>query len=103
MVKSPNLRAIRQKLPHGAIKEIADRTNLPIGTISNFFNKGWYPEHTTMILTEAVGIIKGAYPDDDLIEDIDEMGLSGGAVFYKGKRRKTEKEPEVPIWGIIIA
>jgi len=92
MVKTPNLMAIRQKLPHGSIKEIAERTGLPAMTISNFFNKGWYPEHTQTILNEAVGIIKGSVPDEDLVEDIDELGLTGGSIFYKAKQRKPKRQ-----------
>ena len=102
MVKSPNLMAIRQKLPRGAVKQIAERTGLPVMTISNFFNHGWYPEHTTMILTEAIGIIKGSFPDDDLIEEIEELGLAGGAVFYKGKRKNPKPKQESEFNGIII-
>jgi len=105
-MKSPNLREIRDKLPHGSIKLIAEKLGLPIMTVSNFFNKGWYPQHTNRILNEAVAIIQDSYPDEDLMENINELGLTGGSsVFSKPRKIKRASAPDndFPFWILLIA
>lgn len=92
-MKNPNLHLIRANLPHGSIKEIAERTNLPPLTVSNFFNRGWYPEHTNMILSEAVEIIKGKYPDADVLDELDSMKLTGGSFIRKRSSKKKSNNP----------
>jgi len=92
-MKSPNVRAIRNELPHGAITEIAEKVGLSQKQVSEFFTKGWHQEYSNAILKEALDIIKGKFPDDELMEDAQELGLTGGTsrIPY---RRKKKVEPE---------
>jgi len=101
-MKSPNIQAIRKQLPHGGLTEIANRTGLSLRTVSDFFSHGWYPEHTTTILTEAVAIIEGRYPDDELMEKVNELGLTGGGAFIRKKRKHTSSESEGGSGNVII-
>jgi hypothetical protein len=92
-MKSPNVRAIRNELPHGAIKEIAEKVGLSQKQVSEFFTKGWHQEYSNSILTEALEIIKGKFPDDELLEDAQEMGLTGGSsrVPYRRKQKPVKE------------
>ena len=101
-MKQPNIQAIRKQLPHGGLTEIANRTNLSLRTVSDFFSHGWYPEHTTEILTEAVAIIEGRYPDDELMERVNELGLTGSGAFTRKKRKPVHQEEEEGSGNIII-
>lgn len=86
-MKTPNIRAIRQQLPHGSIKAIAEKIGATPQTVSEFFVKGWHKELTSSILMEAVQIIEGNYPDDEILEQIEDLGLTGGGLTISRKRK----------------
>jgi len=87
-MKNANLRAIRQRLPHGALKRIAEETGLTMQIISDFFGKGWRPEYSEAILSSAIGIIRGSVPSDDLVSEMEDLGLTGGSTFIPRKKSK---------------
>lgn len=86
-MRTPNIQAIRKQLPRGSLAQIADNVGLSRKQISEFFNRGWHPQYTNAIVTQALEIIKGQYPDDQVLEDAEELGLTGGSVVFKKKTR----------------
>jgi hypothetical protein len=91
-MKTPNIRAIRQQLPHGSISDIANKIGVTPQVVSEFFMRGWHKEYTSAILMEAVNIIEGQYPDGDLVGKIDDLGLSGGGLTIRRKRKPVARE-----------
>ncbi|WKW46735.1 hypothetical protein P3875_01290 [Myroides sp. JBRI-B21084] len=53
-----NILKIKKGLPHGAIREIALRTNTGYLTVLNFFNGKCVPKNKTQILEEALKILR---------------------------------------------
>ena len=86
-MKNPNLRAIRQQLPHGSISLIAEHTGIPASSVSDFFNKGLHQNYSAAILKEAVDIIQAKYPDESLLDTLEEYGLSGGSPLIRKKKK----------------
>lgn len=92
-MRTPNLAAIRAELPHGSITKIANSIGETTKFVTEFFNYGWHQERSNQILTEAMAIIQDKYPDEDLLEQIDNFGLSGySAPKKKPRQRQKEKE-----------
>lgn len=88
-MKDVDLRGIRNRLPHGSIAKIAEETGLSVQTVSNIFNKGWYPQHRSEVIAKAIEIIKSTYPDDEVLEEAEELNLTTSHVYrvpYKRKR-----------------
>ncbi|MEA2054283.1 MAG: hypothetical protein U9O96_04090 [Candidatus Thermoplasmatota archaeon] len=90
-MKNINIYAVRARLPHGSLAQIAETLNLSRNTVSNFFNKGWYPYLSEDILTEAISILKGSRVSDDLISEADNLGLTGGGGF-RPRRKYGQKD-----------
>lgn len=88
---TPNVQLVRQELPHGSIKKIAESIGVPLKTVSEFFTNGWHQKYSNAILTEAMNIIREKYPDEELLSEYDELGLTRGSTTYKARKpRKSE-------------
>ncbi len=77
-MKSPNLSAIRAELPRGSISAIAEKIGINPKKVTEYFHNGWHQQYGGAILAEAVEIIKQKYPDEDILGEIEGLGLSGG-------------------------
>jgi len=89
-MRAPNIRAIRENLPHGSLTRISNETGFTVKVISEFFNQGWHSDKAVPILNSAVGIIKDIYPDEALMEQIEELGFTGS---YSPVQTKPKKKP----------
>ncbi len=87
-MRDVDLRGIRNRLPHGSIAKIAEETGLSVQTVSNIFNKGWYPQHRGDVIARAIDIIKSTYPDEQVLEDAEELNLTTSHAFRVPYKRK---------------
>lgn len=103
-MKTPNLQAIRSELPYGSLKRIADATGLAHRVVSEFFSYGWHKQHSAAILAAAMAEIKDKYPDEELLEEFEELGLSGGYSRVPARRKKkaeTEQGGNLLLWAAV--
>lgn len=88
VMKQPNLQAIRRQLPHGAITRIANNTGISARFVSEFFAYGWHQVHSAAILSAAMNEIKDKLPDEEIMEEYDNLGLTGhGSGVVPRKKR----------------
>jgi hypothetical protein len=85
----PNVQLVRSELPHGSIKKIAEAIGIPLKTVSEFFTNGWHQQYSNAILTEAMTIIREKYPDEELLSEYKELGLSRGHSYAKPKKQRS--------------
>lgn len=85
----PNVQLVRSELPHGSIKKIAEAVGIPLKTVSEFFSNGWHQQYSNAILTEAMTILREKYPDEELLEEYKELGLSRGRGYMKPKKQRS--------------
>ena len=86
-MKSVDLRSLRAKLPKGSIVRIADAMGVEARVVSAVLNKGWYPERHNEVLKYGLGIIRDMYPDDDLLREAEELGVTGGSVLLTSRKK----------------
>jgi len=86
-MKSVNLQSLRAKLPKGSIVRIADVMGVEPRVVSAVLNKGWYPERHNEVLRYGLGIIRDMYPDDDLLQEAEELGVAGGSVLNNPRKK----------------
>ncbi len=89
MVQTPNVQLVRRELPHGSIKRIGEALGIPAKTVSEFFMNGWHQGHSNAILTEAMSILRDKYPDQELLNEFNELGLSQGRSYTRPRKSKS--------------
>jgi len=89
-MKQPNLTAIRAQLPHGALARISEKTGIAYKSVSEFFTYGWHQKHSAAILEAAIQEIKDTIPNDEVMEEYEELGLTGGGRTVAKVRRKVQ-------------
>jgi len=85
-MRTPNVQLVRSELPHGSIKKIADKLGISLKVVSEYFNNGWHQQYSNAILTEAMEIIRDKYPDQELLDEYEELGLSHGGSYEKPRK-----------------
>jgi len=93
-MRKPDLQAIRNELPHGAMSEIAEKIGATPKIVSEYFLKGWHQQYAQAILTEAIEIIRGKYPDEELMGELEELGLSRKSYYVPYQRKKKAQEED---------
>lgn len=104
-MKDVDLRGIRNRLPHGSIARIAEETGLSVQTVSNIFNKGWYPQYRGDVIARAIDIIKSTYPDEQVLEEAEELNLTTSHSYRVPYKRKasatTHSTTSISLWGVL--
>jgi hypothetical protein len=85
-MRTPNVQLVRAELPHGSIKKIGDKLGIPLKVVSEYFNNGWHQQYSNAILAEAMAIIRDKYPDQELLDEYEELGLSQGGSYEKPRK-----------------
>ena len=94
-MKDVNLKSVRAKLPRGSIVRIAEAMDVSPAIVSHVLNDNWYPQYHNEVLRQSIAIIRDLYPDDGLLQEAEELGISGGSVFsHPRKKRKANPDDD---------
>jgi len=88
-MKRPNLSAIRAQLPHGALAKISQNTGIAYKTVSEFFAYGWHQKHSAAILQAAMDEIRATIPDEEIMEEYEELGLTGHSAAIAPRKKRS--------------
>lgn len=95
-MRYPNLQAIKQQLPRGAMTQIANDLGITTKKVSDFFNKGWHKGLTNDILSRSIELLKEASLDGDMMKELNDLKLTSSHNTVPASRKQKKNNPGNP-------
>lgn len=93
MKKSFDLREIRNQLPKGSLKTIANSLGVKPRIVSEVLKYNWHPVFRNKVIASALSIIRSKEVDQELLKEAEELHLTTSELLSVPYKRKAKRTP----------